>query len=289
VYGYLFSRNHSRSPDRGTLEAMRRALAVVVCLAAAAGGYYWWPRHLASRPGPDVVSANGGDISIKPVAHATLQIEQGGHAILIDPTANARFDGVSGRLQMNYAALAPPTIVLVTDDHPDHYDAGLLRGLRTAAGGRPVIVGPVAVASHIDGAVSIENGESKFVNGLRIDAVPMYNTVGQEPYHRKGHGNGYVVSVGGKRIYVAGDTACTTEMRRLKDIDVAFLPMNLPYTMTPTDAAICAVAFKPKILYAYHYRGQDVNRLATTLAGSGIEVRLRDWYAGAEPFTYDKR
>ena len=88
------------------------------------------------------------------------------------------------------------------------------------------------------------------------------------------------------RIYIAGDTACTTEMRTLKDIDIAFLPMNLPYTMTPSDAAICAVAFKPKVAYAYHYRGQDANRFASTLAGAGIEVRLRDWYAGAPAFVY---
>ena len=114
----------------------------------------------------------------------------------------------------------------------------------------------------------------------------MYNTIGQEPFHSKGRGNGYVVTLGGKRLYVAGDTACTAEMRALQTIDVAFLPMNLPYTMTPSDAAICALAFKPSIAYAYHYRGQDVNRFAATLARTGIEVRLRDWYAGAEPYAF---
>jgi L-ascorbate metabolism protein UlaG (beta-lactamase superfamily) len=117
--------------------------------------------------------------------------------------------------------------------------------------------------------------------------MAMYNTIGQEPFHTKGRGNGYVVTLGGKRLYFAGDTACTAEMRALKGIDVAFLPMNLPYTMTPSDAAICAVAFKPAVAYPYHYRGQDPNRFATTLAGTGIDVRLRDWYAGAEPFTFN--
>jgi L-ascorbate metabolism protein UlaG (beta-lactamase superfamily) len=241
---------------------------------------------MGARPVRDIVPAAGGDITIAPIAHATVQIEQGPHVILVDPTARAGFDGVSRPLRVNYDGLKPPTIVLVTDEHADHYDRSLLRALRTAAGGSPAIAAPVAVASHIGGAVSIANGEAKFVNGIRIDAVPMYNTIGQEPYHVKGHGNGYVVSLGGKRIYIAGDTACTVEMRTLKDIDIAFLPMNLPYTMTPTDAAICAVAFKPKIAYAYHYRGQDANRFASTLAGSGIDVRLRDWYAGAPAFTY---
>ncbi len=133
----------------------------------------------------------------------------------------------------------------------------------------------------MDGAITVANFETKVVNGVQIDGVPMYNTVGQQMFHPKGHGNGYLVTLGGKRIYIAGDTACTPEMRALKDVEVAFLPMNLPYTMTPSDAAICAVAFKPKVAYAYHYRGQDTNRFATILAGTGIEVRLRDWYAGA--------
>jgi L-ascorbate metabolism protein UlaG (beta-lactamase superfamily) len=263
---------------------MRRLVVLVVCVAVAVAAFLWWPRKMAARPAPDIVAAVGGDITISPIAHATLQLEQGAHVILVDPTSRAGFDGVSRPLRVNYEGLKPPTIVLVTDDHNDHYDRALLRALKTANGAPPSIVGPVAVASHIDGAISIANGEGKFVNGVRIDAVPMYNTIGQEPYHRKGHGNGYVVSLGGKRIYIAGDTACTTEMRTLKDVDIAFLPMNLPYTMTPTDAAICAVAFKPKIAYAYHYRGQDANRFATTLAGTGIDVRLRDWYAGAPPY-----
>lgn len=265
---------------------MRRLIVLVVCVAAGGAAYLWWPRHMAARPVPDTVAAVGGDITIAPIAHATLQIEHGPHVILVDPTARAGFDGVPRPLRLNYDGLKPPTIVLVTDEHPDHYDRGLLGSLKTATGRSPSIVAPAAVASAFDGAISIANGEEKFVNGVRIDAVPMYNTIGQEPYHPKGRGNGYVITLGGKRIYIAGDTACTTEMRALTDVDIAFVPMNLPYTMTPSDAAICAVAFKPKIAYAYHYRGQDVNRFASTLARTGIEVRLRDWYAGAPAFTY---
>jgi L-ascorbate metabolism protein UlaG (beta-lactamase superfamily) len=268
------------------MRTYRRFVVLGVTVAVVAMAVACWPHKMAARPAPDVVTATGGDITIAPIAHATVQVEQGGHVVLVDPTTNAGFDGVSGTLRINYDRLKAPTLVLVTDEHNDHYDRALLQSLRTASGSRPAIVAPAVVARHVEGAVTIANGESKIVDGVQIEAVPMYNTIGQEPFHSKGRGNGYIVTLGGKRIYFAGDTACTAEMRALKAIDVAFLPMNLPYTMTPSDAAICAVAFKPAIAYAYHYRGQDVNRFATTLAGTGIEVRLRDWYAGAEPFTY---
>ena len=129
----------------------------------------------------------------------------------------------------------------------------------------------------------MSNGETKTVDGISIEAVPMYNVVRGfqgNPLHPKGHGNGYVVTVGGKRLYIAGDTECTPEMKALKNIDVAFMPMNLPYTMTPAEAAACALVFKPKIVYPYHYRGQDVVAFASSLKASGIEVRLREWYRG---------
>jgi L-ascorbate metabolism protein UlaG (beta-lactamase superfamily) len=257
---------------------MRRVIVVGVFVAAAVAAYLWWPRTMAARPVPDVIAAVGGDLTISPIAHGTLQIEHGEHAILVDPTSRARFDGAGRSLRVNYQGLKPPTIVLVTHDHPDHYDLDLLRALRTDKGAPPSVVGPPAVASHLAGAVSIENRESKFVNGVRFDGVPMYNTLGQEKYHEKGDGNGYVISLGGKRIYIAGDTACTTEMRTLRDIDIAFLPMNLPYTMTPSEAAECANAFKPAIVYPYHYSGQDPKAFEAAVKGSGIGVRLRDWY-----------
>ena len=111
----------------------------------------------------------------------------------------------------------------------------------------------------------------------------MYNlTRGPAPgklYHDKGRGNGYVITYGGLRMYVAGDTENIPEMRALKNIDVAFVPMNLPYTMTPEEAAAAVKAFKPKIVYPYHYQGTDLKAFETALNGSGIEVRLRDWYA----------
>ena len=118
--------------------------------------------------------------------------------------------------------------------------------------------------------------------GIEIEAVPMYNlTRGPAPgqfYHDKGRGNGYIVTLGGKRLYIAGDTEGTPEMRAMKNIDVAFIPMNVPYTMTPAEAADAVKAFKPKIVYPYHYRGSDLTVFANALKGTGIDVRLRDWY-----------
>ena len=101
-------------------------------------------------------------------------------------------------------------------------------------------------------------------------------------FHTKGRGNGYILTLGGKRIYIAGDTECTPEMKALKDIDVAFMPMNLPYTMPPSEAAECVKAFKPKVVYPYHYRGQNLDEFAAALKGTGTEARIRDWYAPAK-------
>ena len=127
------------------------------------------------------------------------------------------------------------------------------------------------------------NGETRLVGGAKVEAVPMYNPRPDAKFglvfHTKGRGNGYVVTIGGKRIYIAGDTGCTPEMKTLESIDVAFLPMNLPYTMAPSEAAECARAFRPKIVYPYHYFESDPKVFEAALQGTGIEVRLRDWYS----------
>ena len=123
------------------------------------------------------------------------------------------------------------------------------------------------------------------VAGISIEAVPMYNLqrgpAAGQLFHTKGRGNGYIVTLGGKRVYFAGDTECTAEMKALKDIDVAFIPMNLPYTMPPSEAAACVKAFKPKIAIPYHYQGQKPEEFQAALKGSGIEVRLLNWYPAA--------
>jgi len=218
---------------------------------------------------PDRIPASGGDITIQPINHATVQIVHGGHTIDIDPVA-----------QGNYTGLAAPDLILVTDIHGDHLDPATVAKIRKPS---TIIVAPAAAAPKLEGAVVLKNGESKTVGGVAIEAVPMYNLTrgpaAGQLFHDKGRGNGYIVTLGGKRLYFAGDTECVPEIKALRNIDVAFMPMNLPYTMPPSEAADCVKAFKPKIVYPYHYRGQDLNVFADALKGSGIEVRIRDWYA----------
>jgi len=224
---------------------------------------------LAAAVAPDKIPASGGDITIQPINHATLQVTHGGRVIDVDPVSQA-----------NFGSLPAPDIILITDIHPDHLDPAAVAKLKKAG---TKIVAPAAAASKLEGAVVMKNGETKDVDGVSIEAVPMYNLQrGPSPgqlFHDKGRGNGYVVTLGGKRIYVAGDTECVPEMKALKNIDVAFVPMNLPYTMPPSEAAECVKAFKPKIVYPYHYRGSNLDEFATALKDSGVEVRIRDWYA----------
>jgi L-ascorbate metabolism protein UlaG (beta-lactamase superfamily) len=223
---------------------------------------------LSNVPAADRIPATGGDIVIQPINHATLQITYGGHVIDVDPTPQADFTG-----------LAAPDLLLITDIHSDHLDPATVKKIRKAS---TIVVAPQAAAAQLESPTVIANGESKTVGGVAIDAVPMYNLTrgpaAGQLYHTKGRGNGYILTLGGKRIYIAGDTECTPEMKALKNIDVAFLPMNLPYTMTPAEAADCVKAFMPKIVYPYHYRGQDTNEFANALKGTKVDVRLRDWY-----------
>jgi L-ascorbate metabolism protein UlaG (beta-lactamase superfamily) len=218
------------------------------------------------------VPANGGNITITPFQHASLQVEFGGKVIQVDPA------------QGDLSKAKPGDLVLVTDIHGDHLNPDLIAKVRKA--GAPVVM-PAAVQQQVGDKVPaplevMANGQSKTVAGVSIEAVPMYNLPGPSAnFHTKGRGNGYIVTLGGKRVYFAGDTACTPEMKALTNIDVAFIPMNLPYTMTPAEAADCAKAFKPKIAIPYHYQGQKPEEFQAALAGSGIEVRLLNWYPAA--------
>jgi len=211
---------------------------------------------------PETIPAEDGDITVVPITHATLQLRHGDDVIDIDPVSGA-----------DYSSLPPATIVLVTDIHDDHFDA---RGIGAVAHPNTAVVGPAVVPSP-PRTVVMANGDKKSVGAVSLEAVPMYNT-GGGTFHTKGRGNGYIITIGGKRVYLAGDTACTPEMKALTRIDVAFVPMNLPYTMSPTDAADCVKAFRPTIVFPYHYSGSDPQEFVGALQGNGIEVRLRDWY-----------
>ena len=231
---------------------------------------------MAGAQTSDKIPAEGGDIVITPIAHASTQLEYGGKLIYVDPS------------QGDYTGKAKGDLILVTDIHGDHLAPDKIAQLRKE--GAPVVA-PAAVAEQAGDAVPnitrIANGETKTVAGVSIEAVPMYNLQrGPEPgqlFHTKGRGNGYLLTLGGKRLYFSGDTECTPEMRALQNIDVAFMTMNLPYTMPPSEAAECVKAFKPTIVYPYHSRGSDLSEFSSALEGSGIEVRILKWYPDAPP------
>jgi len=216
----------------------------------------------------DEFSTNAGSVKITFIRHASLMLEAGGQVIHVDPWSQGNYDG-----------LPKADLLLLTHTHADHLDVTMVNHLQKTG---TVIIGPGAVAKQLPGTTVMKNGETRQIGLFTIEAVPMYNlTRGPSPgavYHPKGNGNGYVLSFGGYRFYISGDTENIPEMRALKDIDVAFVCMNLPYTMSVGEAAEAVRAFHPKIVYPYHYRGSDLSVFAKALSGSGIEVRLRDWY-----------
>ena len=168
-------------------------------------------------------------------------------------------------------------MILLTHEHRDHLDLKALDSLRTD---KTKIILTKNCAQKVKGGIIMQNGDVKTVDGLKIEAVPAYNLVHMRsegvPFHPKGNGNGYVITFGDIRIYVAGDTENIPEMKQLKDIDVAFLPMNLPYTMTPEMVADAARAFKPKVLYPYHYGKTDPSKLVELMKDTPeIEIRIR--------------
>jgi L-ascorbate metabolism protein UlaG (beta-lactamase superfamily) len=211
---------------------------------------------------------SAGPVKITPLYHASTLIEAGGKAIYLDPAKPANFSGH-----------AKADLILVTDVHGDHMDPASI-----AAVSQPgtEIFAPPAVVSTVKNAKPIPNGESKTWQGWTIEAIPAYNLVrgpaSGKLFHDKGRGNGYVLTYGGVRFYFSGDTEGVPEMRALKNIDVAFVCMNLPYTMPPEEAADAVKAFHPKVVIPYHYRGSDLSVFQKRLEGTGIEVRVLDWY-----------
>jgi L-ascorbate metabolism protein UlaG (beta-lactamase superfamily) len=209
-----------------------------------------------------------GPVKITPLYHASLVIEAGGKVIYLDPWSKANFTG-----------LPPADLILITDIHEDHMDPPVIQTVSKAG---TEIIAPPAVVKTVTTAKPISNGGTTTWNGWTIEAIPMYNLKrGPAPgqlYHDKGRGNGYVLTYGDKRFYFSGDTENVPEVRALKNIDVAFICMNLPYTMTPDEAAEAVKAFHPKIAIPYHYLGSDLTVFTKELQGSGVEVRLLDWY-----------
>jgi L-ascorbate metabolism protein UlaG (beta-lactamase superfamily) len=237
---------------------MMNRLATVILATAGA----------AFSAAPQEFSTSVGALQITPIQHASLLIKAGGKIIYVDPA------------QGSYEGLPQADYILITDIHGDHMVPKLVDQLRKPG---TVILAPKVVAEKVTGCTVISNGETKTLGAFQVEAIPMYNltrgpSAGQL-YHDKGRGNGYILTYGGKRFYFSGDTEAIPEMKALRNIDVAFVCMNLPYTMTPEEAAGAVRAFHPAVVYPYHYRGSDIQAFAKALAGTGIDVRLLDWYA----------
>ena len=215
----------------------------------------------------DTFPTTAQPVKITPIQHASLLISAAGKNIYIDPA------------QGKYEGLPPADLILITDIHPDHLAPDVISKIKKDG---TVIWGPKAVADKIHVDVTIANGETQKWDDWTIEAVPAYNRIrGPEAgkvYHDKGRGNGYVLQYGGKRFYISGDTEDLPEMAALKHIDVAFICMNLPYTMTPEEAALAVERFHPAIVYPYHCKNTNVKSFASYTKGTGIEVRIRDWY-----------
>ena len=215
----------------------------------------------------DTIGTSAGDLEITFIGHGTLMLTFNSKVIHVDPWTRLA----------DYSKMPKADIILITHEHRDHLDSKALELIRTD---KNKVVLTEICASKIDGGIVMKNGDVKTVGGLKIEAVPAYNLVHMRsqgvPYHPKGNGNGYIVDFGDKRVYIAGDTENTPEMKRLKGIDIAFLPMNLPYTMTPEMVADATRAFGPKILYPYHYGKTDTSKIINLLKTmGGLEVRVR--------------
>jgi L-ascorbate metabolism protein UlaG (beta-lactamase superfamily) len=223
---------------------------------------------------PEEFKTSAGVLKITPIQHGSLAIEAGGQVIEVDPAVSG-FAPVAP----DFSKVPKADLVLITDIHEDHLDKANLTKVRKT--GTTLII-PGAASSTVPDGVVMKNGETKKVGVWTIEAVPMYNMKrGPGPgqfFHDKGRGNGYIVTYGGLRIYIAGDTEGIPEMRTLKNIDVAFVPMILPYTMPPDEAADAVKAFHPKVVYPYHYGESDLKVFENALKGSGIDVRIRNWY-----------
>ncbi len=215
----------------------------------------------------DIFLTPQGEIKITFIGHGTLLFSFAGKIIHIDPV---------GRYA-DYKTLPKADLILITHEHGDHFDAKAIETIKKQ--GTDIILTEKCAEKHENGQV-MKNGEARTVQGIKIEAVPAYNIVHKRPqgipYHPQGEGNGYILTFADKRVYVAGDTENTPEMKALKNIDIAFLPMNLPYTMSPEMVADAARAFRPKILYPYHYGDTDTAKIVELLADiKDIQVRIR--------------
>lgn len=224
------------------------------------------------------IPTKSGDVKVTPISHASMVWEWKGLTIYIDPTGG----------KIAYSKFKSPDFIFITDIHGDHMDVETLQALDLT---RTTVIGPEAVLKNLERLrigqfKSMRNGAMTDIHGILVEAIPMYNlTAERRKFHPPGRGNGYVITVAGTRIYVSGDTEDIPEMRSLRNIDVAFICMNLPYTMTEEQAASAVLAFKPKTVYPYHYRGADEQmsdpekfKSIVQSTNMTIKVVVLDWY-----------
>jgi len=246
--------------------ALHVAVMVLFVAAVGAAAQEGGKANMEKQFEEDVIKTDAGDLKITFIGHGTLMFGYQGKTIHVDPIGSAA----------DYSKMPKADIILVTHEHGDHLDPKAIEVLRKD---QTKILLTKACAEKVAGGTVMKNGDVLTVLGLKIEAVPAYNIVQKrpdgEPFHPKGRGNGYIINFGQTRVYVAGDTENTPEMKQLKKIDVAFLPMNLPYTMTPEMVADAAKAFEPRILYPYHYGDTDPKKLVELLKDAKIEVRIR--------------
>ena len=229
------------------------------------------------RPEADSFKLKKGDLVVQPILHGTLAFQYDGKVVYVDPYGGEKaFEGI-----------AKPDLILITDIHGDHLNEKTLDAIDTK--GIKIVV-PQAVADKMsekyqDQLVIMANGGKSKQLGMGIEAIPMYNLPETaDAKHVKGRGNGYVLNISNKKVYISGDTADISEMRELKDVDIAFVCMNLPYTMNIDQAASAVLDFKPKVVYPYHYRGNpdmsdtEAFKKLVNDKDTAIEVRLRNWY-----------
>jgi L-ascorbate metabolism protein UlaG (beta-lactamase superfamily) len=253
-------------------KAIAAAVALVVLSAVSA----------MAQSTIDTIAAPGGAITVHSIHHASLMLTWNGKHVLVDP---APLDAKGADPAAGYASLPKPDVIVVTHIHGDHFNVPIIEAV---VGRDTVIVAPKEVYEALPADLKaktkvMKNGDSNVVDAIPMEAVPAYNTTPERTkFHAKGVGNGYVLTFGGKRVYIAGDTEETPELAHLAGIDAAFLPMNLPYTETVEAAAKWVKDFKPGVVYPYHCRNADgtMSDLGTfkTLVGGASEVRVLNWY-----------
>jgi L-ascorbate metabolism protein UlaG (beta-lactamase superfamily) len=213
----------------------------------------------------DIFNFKGGTLKITFCGHGTLMLDWKGFIIHVDPVQK----------EADYTSLPKADLILITHEHGDHLDPAAISMIKKQG---TVIIANESSAKQLSGAEVLKNWEQRTVAGIKIEAIPAYNTTeGCDRFHPKGRDNGYILSFGTEKVYIAGDTEDIPEIKSLKDITIAFLPMNQPYTMTPEQVAEAARAFRPKVSYPYHYSDTDPERLKVLLKNEpDIEVRIRD-------------